>query len=377
MKIVGVDTFAVWVDWCNWLLVRVRTDDGMVGWGEGSLHGDVKAVEVAVHSYAEHLVGHDPAGPERHWHRLNNMWRWRGGCVMQTALSALDIALWDLEGKRLGVPVHRLLGGAHRDRVRAYASHWLAGVETPEQAAEGAREAVRRGFTAFKWVPVTYEKLRAGESAAIRRAGLLMKAAREAVGDDVDIMVECSEFLSPRTIEMLDDALAPYRPFWFEEPIPYENPKAMAMVQARIKTPIATGERLLSRAEFRELLESGGARVIQPDIMHCGGFTEMRRIAALADLYNVTVAPHDPGGPICVAASLHAAAAMPNFLILEQMEPQRPARDRASTVPLVIDKGDFIVPQTPGLGVEPNLDVLKNLKFQPQPRKERGGAIYT
>jgi galactonate dehydratase len=377
MRIVGVDTFACWVDWSNWLLVRIRTDEGLCGWGEGSLHGDIAAVEKAVRGYADHLVGQDPAGPERHWHRCYNMWRWRGGAAFQTALSALDIALWDLEGKRLGVPVYRLLGGAHRERVRAYASHWLAGAETPEDAAEGAREAVRRGFTAFKWVAVTYEALRAGETAAIARAARLMEAAREAVGPDVDIMIECSEFLSPRTAEALDRALAPFRPFWFEEPIPYENARAMAQLQSRIVTPVATGERLLSRFEVRELLELGGCRVLQPDIMHCGGFTEMRRIAALADTWCVPIAPHNPGGPICVAASLHLAAAIPNFLILEQMEPQRARRDGLGHPALLLENGCFRLPNGPGLGVEPDVEAISALAAKPQPRRERSGSIWT
>lgn len=377
MRITGIDRFTLWIDWCNWLLVRIRTDEGLVGWGEGSLHGGVGAVEAAIDAYAAHLIGQDPAGPQRHWHRLYNMWRWRGGCAFQTALSALDIALWDLEGKRLGVPVHRLLGGAQRDRVRAYASHWLSGVETPEQAAEGAREAVRRGYTAFKWLAVTYEHLRANETEAIARAARLMEAARDAVGPGIDILVECSEFLSPRTAERLDRALAPYDPFWFEEPIPYENARAMAQLQARLRTPIATGERLLSRQEFRELLELGGCRVIQPDIMHCGGFTEMLRIASLADTWCIPVAPHNPGGPICVAASLHLAAAIPNVLILEQMEPQRAARDRLSGPALAIEDGWFRVPDGPGLGVEPDLEAIRAIAAKPQPRRERTGSLYT
>lgn len=377
MKIVGIDRFTLWVDWCNWLLVRVRTDEGLYGWGEGSLHGGVAAVEAAIDDYASHLIGHDPAGPERHWHRLYNMWRWRGGCVAQTALSALDIALWDLEGKRLGVPLHRLLGGAHRDRVRCYASHWLSGAASPEAAAAGAREAVRRGYTAFKWIAVTYEALRAGETAAISRAAEMMAAAREAAGPNIDIMVECSEFLSPRSAERLDRALSPYDPFWFEEPIPFENAKVMAQLQGRLSTPIATGERLLSRQEFRELFELGGCRIAQPDVMHCGGITELRRIASMADAYNIQVAPHNPGGPICVAASLHLAAVIPNFLILEQMELQREARDRLSSPTLVIENGFYRVPDAPGLGVDIDVAAIKDIAGRQQPRKERTGAIYT
>ena len=185
-----------------------------------------------------------------------------------------------------------------------------------------------------------------------------MEGAREGAGPDADIFIECSEFLSPRTAVMLDEALHPYRPGWFEEPIPFENAKAMAALQRDLRTPIATGERLLSRYEYREFLENGGCRIIQPDLMHAGGFTEIRKIAALADMYSVPVAPHNPGGPICTAAAMHLAAAIPNFYILEQMEPQRALRDRASTVPIRFENGCFLLPEGPGLGVEPNLDAL-------------------
>lgn len=376
MKITRIDTFKYWVDWCNWMLVRISTDDGLCGWGEASLHGAIESVEAAIHAYAPHLVGQDPAGPERHWHRLYNAWRWRGGAAFSTAMSALDVALWDLEGKRLGVPVARLLGGPIRTRLRGYASHWLAGVADAEAAFAGAREAARRGFTAFKCRPFSHEGLLANEAGEIRRAAAIIEGAREGFGPDGEIFIECSEFLSPRTAVLLDEALHPFRPGWFEEPIPFENAKAMALLQREIRTPIATGERLLSRFEYRELLESGGCRIIQPDIMHAGGFTEIRKIAALADMYSVPVAPHNPGGPICTAASMHLAAAIPNFLILEQMEPQRAFRDRAASPPIALQDGHFMLPEGPGLGVEPDLDVLKSMAFRPQPTTERAGSLY-
>ena len=376
MRITRVTTFKYWVDWCNWLFVRIDTDEGISGWGEGSLHGALESVESAIREYAPHLIGQDPAGPERHWQRLYHAWRWRGGAVFQTALSALDIALWDLEGKRLGVPVARLLGGPFRTRLRGYASHWLQGADTPEKAFEGAREAIRRGFSAFKCRPFSFEGLRDNTAAEIRKAAALMEAAREGAGPDADIYIECSEFLSPRTAVMMDEALHPYRPGWFEEPIPFENPKAMAALQRDIRTPIATGERLLSRFEYRDLLENGACRIVQPDLMHAGGFTEIRKIAALADMYYVPVAPHNPGGPICTAAAMHLAAAIPNFLVLEQMEPQRALRDRASTVPIRFEDGHFLLPEGPGLGVEPDLDALADHPFRPQPRTERPDTLY-
>jgi galactonate dehydratase len=288
----------------------------------------------------------------------------------------LDIALWDLEGKRLGVSVARLLGGPFRTSLRGYASHWLSDAKTPEDAFEGAREALRRGFSAFKCRPFSHEGLVANEAGEIRKAAALIEAAREGLGPDGEIFIECSEFLSPRTAVLLDDALRPFRPGWFEEPIPFENAKAMAQLQRELRAPIATGERLLSRFEYRELLESGGCRIVQPDLMHAGGFTECRKIAALADIYYVPVAPHNPGGPICTAAAMHLAAAIPNFFILEQMEPQRAFRDLASSVPIRFEGGHFQLPEGPGLGIEPNLEVLQEKAFRPQPRTERPGALY-
>ncbi len=376
MRIIKIETSAHWVDWCNWLFVKIVTDEGLVGWGEASLHGALRSVVAAIEELGEHLIGQDPAGPEQHWTRLHNAWRWRGGAVYSTAMSALDQALWDIEGKRLGVPVHRLLGGAHRTRLRVYASHWLQGCDTPEKVAEGAREAVRRGFTAFMWSPLNGDKVHHDEAGEIRRAAERMAAAREAVGPDVDIFIECSERLSPRSAIALEDAFAPYRPGWFEEPLPFENADAMIALQKLLRTPIATGERLLNRFEFRRLIEQGGCRIIQPDIMHGGGFTELRKIAALADTYYIPVAPHNPGGPICTVASMHLAAAVPNFFILEQMEPQRALRDACSSVPIRFEGGCFILPETPGLGLEPNFEMLRELSFRPQPRAERSGALY-
>src|SRR5579875_3646676 len=176
MKITGIRTFTFWVDWCNWLLVRIDTDEGLYGWGEGSLHGSIKAVETAIHELSAYLIGKDPLGPERHWQGMYHAWRWRGGAVLMTALAALDLALWDIEGKRLGVPVYRLLGGPYREKIRCYASHWLQGVKSASDAEAGAKEAVRRGFSAFKWSPFNPVLLRESEGRAFRQAAERMEA---------------------------------------------------------------------------------------------------------------------------------------------------------------------------------------------------------
>ncbi len=367
MKITKVETFTYWIEWCNWLFVKVSTDEELYGWGEGSLHGPIASVETAIRELSAVLIGQDPSGPERHWQAMYHAWRWRGGPTLFTAMGALDIALWDLEGKRLGVPVCRLLGGPFRDRLRGYASHWLARVETPEQAAEGAREAVRRGFTAFKWGPFNSQRLRENEARGIAQAAELMAAAREGAGPEVEIFIECGERLSPRTAVQAARAFAPYRPGWFEEPIPFENAKAMARLQQELPVPIATGERLLSRWEYRELLEGGGCKIIQPDLMHAGGITEVRKICALADMYYIPVAPHNPGGPICTLAAMHLAAAIPNFYILEQMEDERPLRDELCTDPVRYREGFFELPPGPGLGTDLRLEALKARAFRPQP----------
>jgi galactonate dehydratase len=377
MKIVAIDTYKHWAEWCNWLFVRVTTDEGLVGWGEGSLHGAIASVETAIHEISPILLGQDPSGVERHWHRLYHAWRWRGGSVQQTALGALDTALWDLEGKRLGVPLYRLLGGPFRTRIRGYASHWLGGAETPDQVQEGARDAVRRGFTGFKWSPFGADWFANGEERGIRRAADLMAAAREAVGPDVDIFVECGERLSPRTLVRVAELFGPSRPSWFEEPVPFENAKVMAALQREIQVPFATGERLLSRWEYREIIEDGACKVIQPDLMHAGGITEVRKIAAMADTYFVPVAPHNPGGPISMLGAMHLAASLSNFYILEQMEDERALRDSISTHPVPYRDGHFELTDRPGLGTDVDLDVLRARPFRPQPVRLEGGPLWT
>lgn len=376
MKVTGVETYVFWADWVNWLLVRVDTDEGVHGWGEGSLHGSIRSVETAIHELSAYLVGRDPAGVERHWQGMYNAWRWRGGAVLMTALAALDIALWDIEGKRLGVPVYRLLGGPYRDRVRCYASHWLPGVTDRAGAIESAREARRRGFSAFKFSAINRQLLRESERAAMRRAEELLAGAREGAGDDCDVMIELAELLSPRTAVELGQVLAPYRPYWFEEPIPFENARAMAALQRDLDVPIATGERLLSRWEFRELLELQGCRIVQPDLMHAGGITEVKRIAALADTYYVPVAPHNSGGPVVTAAAIHLAASIPNFLILEQMEMEQGLRAEVGPDAPRIADGHFALPDKPGLGVEVDVDAVQARSFRPQPVSGSSDSLW-
>ncbi len=369
MKIARIQTFRYWARWKNWLFVRSETDDGLHGWGEASLAGAIDAVDKAIHELGEVLIGREAGGVERHWQAMYHAWRWRGGSIQATAQSALDIALWDLEGKRLGVPVYRLLGGPFTYKVRAYASHWLPDVDTPEAAHEGAREAVRRGFTAFKWNPFKNGKFRTHEAETIRHDAALMEAARDGAGPNIDIFCDLGERLSPRTALAAAREFAPFRPGFFEEPVPFENARAMIELRRQLPVPLATGEHLATRWDYRELVEGSGADILQPDLCHGGGITETKRVASLAETYFMTIAPHNSGGPIATLASLHLLASIPNGYILEQMEAERTMRDSICTEPLKLVDGYFILPDTPGLGTDLDFSALADQPPRPVPTR--------
>ncbi|MEX2426444.1 MAG: mandelate racemase/muconate lactonizing enzyme family protein, partial [Thermomicrobiaceae bacterium] len=298
------------------------------------------------------------------------------GPTLMSAMAALDIALWDIEGKRLGVPVSRLLGGQVRNSLRVYASHAFDGVQNASEERDRIQEFQRRGYAGFKFVAFDADSMRRNENRALAHAAERMAAMREAAGDDMEIYIECAERLSPRTVRQAARLFEPYRPAWFEEPIPFENIEEMGRVQSEISIPVATGERLLHRWDFSRLLDSGGCRVIQPDLMHAGGITEVRKIAMLADMHYVPVAPHNPGGPIATLATMHLSAAIPNFLVLEQMEQERAIRDAISTRPVQIVNGHFVVPTEPGLGTEIDVDRLKDYPFRPQPQSGIRSTVW-
>lgn len=364
MKITKIESFAGWAAWCNWYFLRVETDEGLIGWGEGALPGPLSAVDAAVKELSAVVVGLPFEGVEAAWQRMYHAWRWRGGAVANTAVSALDLAFWDLEGKRLGVPVYRLLGGALRKDVPSYSSHHMW--TRPEAAARDARSVVDAGHTGLKWVLLSIWDNR-DVSGSIHRTTDIIAAAREGCGDRCQIFIDCSEVLTADTAKRLDRALEPYRIGFLEEPLPFENVKALVQLKQEINTPIATGERLLSRWEYRELIEQGGADILQPDLMHAGGLTEVRKIACAADTYYLPIAPHNPAGPICTAASVHLGLAIPNFHSLETMDDEKALRDEICLKPLPFDHGVFTMPEGPGFGVELDAKKLQGRHYKPAP----------
>jgi galactonate dehydratase len=316
MKITGFVVHKATLRWRDLVFVEIHTDAGLVGLGEGSLHTRATLVEEALRWLEPHFVGQDPAGVEDHWDRMYyRLTRWRSGPVLMSALAAVDIALWDLEGKRLGVPVWRLLGAAPGTRLRVYYTHWdsVVRVKTPEGFGDAARAAQAAG-----WTGVKFGALRGPtEQDAIDRAVARLAAIRQAAGDKLDIGLEVGESMTARQALRFAQAVAPYHPLFLEEPTLREIPEAMTELAAKSPVPIATGEGLIHRFEFRRLLELKGAQIIQPDVLHCGGITELRRIARYAEVFGVEVAPHQCCGPVGHVASVVALAGCRNFLIHE------------------------------------------------------------
>jgi galactonate dehydratase len=309
MKITSVDTFLVPP---RWLFCRVRTDSGLAGWGEPVIEGRADTVRTAVHELAELLVGEDPLRVEDHWQRLSKAAFYRGGAILSSAVAGLDQALWDIAGKALGAPVHVLLGGPVRDRVRVYA--WVGGDE-PGEVADGIRAHVEAGMTAVK-MNANGRTGRLPSQAETDRIVARVALAREVLGPGRDVALDFHGRFSAAAARRVLPRLAPLHPLFAEEPVTPEHSHLLPAVVTASTVPVACGERLYSRSEFLPVLQAGVA-VAQPDLSHAGGISEVRRIAALAETYDALLAPHCPLGPIALAASLQVAFATPNFLIQE------------------------------------------------------------
>lgn len=341
MKVTRLETMLVQPRWC---FLKIYTDAGIVGYGEPIVEGHHDAVAREVQQIGEYLVGQDPRRIEHHWQAIYRHGFYRGGPVLTSALSGVEIALWDILGKSFGVPVYQLLGGACRDRIRVYAH---CGGSTPEEAARSAKAAAERGFTALKTgAPGPAEIIET--PAWVESAAQIVAAMREAVGPNVDIGYDCHGRLSPALSIRLARALEPYHPMFLEEPCLPENVDTMVTVARSTSIPIATGERLFTKWGFREVLEKQAAAVLQPDLCHAGGILECKKIAAMAEVYYAAMAPHNPLGPIALAACLQLDACIPNFLCQEQVC----LGEGYLRQPFVVKDGYIDVPTGPGLGIE-------------------------
>ncbi len=375
MKITAIETFVCHARMRNWVFVKVVTDQpGLYGWGEATLEWHTRSIVAATEDLAELVVGEDPGRVEHLWQMMWRQHFWHGnGIVRSTAIAGIDIALWDIIGKIHGVPCHQLWGGRVRDFIRLYChlgggnleSFYETPVDNAKQFADLAQKAVADGFTAFKSMAVPPTMPIEGLK-PLNAAEACVAAMRDAVGDDIDIMVDCHARPSPAMGLKFATALDPYGLYFFEEPCWPESIEGLATINAAVTTPIATGERMTHLAAFRDLFAARGCEICQLDLTHCGGFTEARRIAALADAYRIALAPHNPQGPVSTAASLEFGFSQPSYIICESVHDDVPWRSEIVTEGYELDlKTRTVKPnQKPGLGVEINEEAVKAHPFQ-------------
>jgi galactonate dehydratase len=347
--------------WERWLLVRISCEDGTVGIGEGGVHGWQRPTETMIKTFEPYLLGKDPSLIEHHYQFLYRSSHFMGS-VVQGALSAVDIALWDIKGKRLGVPIYDLLGGKTRDKVRCYMH--VTGDTVDELVADAVAKA-EAGFTAVRFSafsPGFYLHKSYSEWAedAVRRVG----AVREAVGPRVDVCVEIHRQMNPAESIALGRRLEQFNPFFYEDPMLPDSPARMGDVQDRCNIPIATGERFTTIFEFQQLLENKGCAYVRPDLCLCGGLSGCKKVAALAEAQHVKVIPHNPLSPVSTAACVQLDACIPNFALQEYTGESEPPKSELLANPLKLEDGYLIVPDGPGLGIELNEAALKAHPFK-------------
>ena len=371
MKITGFETIPISK---RALILKMSTDEGIVGYGEPLDYTHWRIVAQAVADMAEYLVGKDPFQIEDHWQTFFRSTYSRSMPIIIGALSGIEMAMWDVMGKALDLPVWKLLGGSVRDRVRVYAA---SGGDTPQACAENARKVVGQGFTALK-MGVAPDPVRFIDTPeAVDNMVARVAAVREAVGKGVDIAVDLHRRFSPTMSIIVIKEMEPYRLLFAEEPCHPENTDALLTISRSTTTPIATGERHLTRWGFREIVEREACAVLQPDIRHAGGILEMKKIASLAETHALSLAPHNAAGPVGVAASIHAMATVPNFLICEGGA----SRGQGLFVqPLAFKDGFIELPTGPGLGFEIDEDALEasrdeSFRFRGMWRSEEDGSF--
>ena len=362
VKIKDIKTYFAAAVWRNFFMVEVTTDEGVKGYGEGTLGDFEKTVESAVNDLKPFLIGREIEITEITNFFLRNFF-WRNGPILSTAESAIEQALWDAVGKTLNKPVHLLLGGKAVEKVKVYGNGFISGNESPEEFAKAAIQTVEKGFYALKFDPF------GGSGPNITRSNLekaksRIGSIRDAVGDDVDLMIEAHGRFNTRTALKIAKEIEKYDPFWFEEPVPEEDIISMSEVRKGSQVSIATGERIISRNRFWELLSQRSADIIQPDICHMGGILPIIEVGAMANVNYVTVAPHNPNGPVATAASLNALVTMPNALVLEFWLDAETVRHD-----LIDDyfnlKDGYIYPNNkPGLGIEINEKALTKYPYK-------------
>ena len=373
MKIDKIESFFI----RNGYVIRIYTDTGISGVGQTACWGYPEAVDSIINTFKKHLIGQNPLRIEHHWQYLYRMGPFRG-TALSGAISAVDIALWDIKGKHFDVPIWELLGGNCRDKIRL---HLLGGGSTPETMYEAAKAAVEEGFTALKFDPVVGGFQDMTVDRLVKTARDIVAAAREGGGPDLDLIVEVHRKLTPMNGIVLESALAPFNLYFIEDPIQIDTITTQAELAKRMTTPLAIGERNVSIWEFRELLEAGGPQYVRPDLGLAGGITHCKKIAALAEAYHSAVVTHNFLGPVITAASLHLDTSIPNFITQEYTKGDESEDFAVYKVAYQREGGYIPIPEAPGLGIELDDSLIEKNPYQPMntgttPLREDGSVAY-
>lgn len=363
MKIKGYELYQVPP---RWLFLKIETDEGLVGWGEPVVEGKAATVKAAVDELMEYLVGKDPMSIEDHWNVMYRAGFYRGGPILMSAIAGIDQALWDIKGKYYGAPIHQLLGGKARDKMKVYS--WIGG-DRPDDVGLAAKKMVENGFLAIK-MNATEELQYVDSYDKIDQAVARIAAVRDTVGTAIGIGIDFHGRVHKPMAKILAKELEPYRPMFIEEPVLPENNEDLREIANHVSIPIATGERMFSKWQFKSLLNEGYVDIIQPDLSHAGGITECKKILSMAEAFDVAAAPHCPLGPIALAACLQVDATCHNAFIQEQSLGIH-YNEGSDLLDYLVDKSVFEyeegyvrIPDKPGLGIEINEDHVKKMAAQ-------------
>jgi len=364
MRITAIDTYIAGNPWKNWLFAKVSTDEGIHGIGEGTINYFAKTVEAAIHELKPFVIGMDPFQVETISQRLVRDVYTEGAQLHMCAVSAIEIALWDIIGKACNQPIYNLMGGRCHEKLRAYANGWYRGARTPENFAENAKKVVAKGYTAMKFDPfgnAWRQMSRYDTDLAID----IIRAVRSTVGPSVDLLIEGHCRFDVATAIRVSELMAEFRPMWFEEPVSHTNIAAMVEVARRSAVPVATGESLSSKQQFAELLKHDVVSILQPEPLNLGGLFATRKIADMVDAHFGSIAPHSAQGPVCSAACAQLNTSLPNFLIHEIFDDFNESWEKKIvTNPVEVKDGYVVISERPGLGIDLVIEEIEKHPYQ-------------
>ena len=374
MKISDVKIYTLDAFRTNWAFVKVETDEGLYGWGEASLGTNENALEGMITDLKRLVIGRNPLEIEKLLVEVGRDVYWKGGPVLMSAISGIEIALWDIAGKFFNTPTYTFFGGKMRDKVKMYANAWFVGARTPEEFAQKAKNTVALGIKALKWDPFGAAHMTISNE-QMEKSVNIVGAVREAVGDKVDLLIECHGRFNPTTALQISKELEQFKPMFMEEPCVPDNMDSTAYVRKHSNIPIAAGERGYGKYAFQEMFEKDAVDYAQPDVFHTGGLLEGKKIAAMAEAKHIMISYHNPSGPISNAAILQLAATVPNFVIHEIMLTDGSFRKKITNEEVHFENGYIIIPDKPGLGIDVNVEEVLKRPYTPRNLRHYTGAV--